>query len=384
MRGDVDTVTSHRHQPSNGEHSFIRILRLWLTINTSEGSAPQQLGYENLIPQTRTTEEDEEVGNEFPSHVMACPSGMLMMGRMYGMRGGLGMLMKVQRYQTMMQVIDVFNKKVQAEPLPGGIISIESVDIKKSESFESVTPDLESCYWYQRNHTSKHFLSSIRVYYIIGKTCTQQIDVTSFPPANLSKRGSSYQSGGTKYEKFGSLLERTSRWINSQNSVQLLNLQSPLIRYSSNDSTGLMPDSVDTETTNTIEFPTSQTNYLRIIRVFSLQSQEQSVRDIVTSKVFFPVNVAKRYETVQEVLQKAIQWIGAAGMQNRIVGAETFEMPVSSLGSPPNVGATKVKLQRTRGNHWITCFRLYFEGQYIEPDVPKQPNQKKSSMCCVL
>ncbi|XP_064629985.1 uncharacterized protein LOC135488938 [Lineus longissimus] len=390
LSGDVDTQTPYRHEPSNGEQSFVRILRLWLTKETAENANLQQLGYCNLVPTTRTAEEKAEVDNTLPDTVVFHPGmlkvGHVVLGGIHGMTVGMkGPVMKFQRYQTIQQVLKAFNRQIVKDPLPGRVLSVESVEFKKSESWEREAVDLDCCYWHMRNMTAKHFLSCLRVYYILGESASEQISVTSFSPAKQSRQGG-HPSGG-RFEGFDSMLTRTSQWIQSHSGQKLLNLQSTLIRFSGSATIGALKDDIDTEATYTMELSTGETNFIRILRAFSVKTEKHGDVDKVTCKLFHPIKIdRKKYETVQEVLQRTNRWILAAGLQDRFVGFETTELPLSSLEATAatlKTNATAMKMYRTRGNFWITCFRLYIRGEYTEPADDETSVQVKNSSCTI-
>lgn len=311
---------------------YMRGLRLWLVSRKESDKEllPQKIGYYNLIPN-------------------------IIESRKF----------RFDKFEKLNQLLERFNKSVSAI-IHGRIITIETQQIKVpfSSGFDPDQP-----VWSSGGRNKTRFIFIIRIFFEYGVPTGEEIGVTDFVPDVKSEGGFCCQP---KFENFSNAIQQASEWCAMQHDIRFCNIQSLEIKLKNNHY-------IDPQKMSYTEGECVPTIFVRILRVcytkcleklHSPSSLQLACKTIIPYKIV--AGIESDYETLSQVKERLQKWI-------RLTGATILSAETSLIRLKPGVTEEQgVEVSRTYSSTggmetWIFVFRLYLNGDYIEPPTDMLP-----------
>ncbi|RWS10843.1 hypothetical protein B4U79_14841 [Dinothrombium tinctorium] len=226
--------------------------------------------------------------------------------------------------------------------------------------------DTECCYWDNNQLQNNPFVNIIRIYFEYGSPKHETLAFEDFVP---SRDLWDSPLAVPNYEPFASVLKRASQWVQQQ-SVNFLSCQSIDVPLHNNWST----NDKQIESKNMFfEKPTNDfvLKFIRIAHIISKNvSQNEKTNLLLNCKIFVPSKSATtgEYEDCLTVKRKMETWLTTTGA--RILSAETTVIKLSYATSSVAAAVDSMFTSLSSGavgSHWITIYRIYIDGQYLEP-----------------
>lgn len=360
------------HEATFGYQVYLLGLRLWLTKNPHPGSPPQQLAIKNIVPEKY----------QLPVNLYNRRGMIIMQGNM-AMAGGFASAMF--SFKGLNETLTKINKDLEASPLPGTILSIETAKLKAFESFRD-TLDPEATCWSEEKLNFRRETQVVRIYYIKGPSAKEVIGMEDFIP-ELTDIGSSTKP--PKFQPFESLMPRISHWLPRNQGVRVVNIQqfdAKVTKAMLGGEVKVESDSTD-ETINSFEQRMSKT--LRLFYVKSTAMAAPMAPNCVTSRVFLPARIGLReVESMNKTMDRIDVWLRLTGVP--ILSVETTRfLFIDSRQDSADIHQSNYVIHGFTGKRWITGIRVYFPCMYQEPDPSLMPPvpvyvPNTSSSCTIL
>ncbi|XP_076436206.1 uncharacterized protein LOC143275813 [Babylonia areolata] len=352
----VEPDTCFQHFSSHGKNVYIRGLRLWLMPRTDQSLPVQQLGYITVLP-------DHSSGNLEAAVSSIQPAAM---------RINADQLLN--EFDTMSATMDKLNHHLQQKPLPGRILTIETLCLKASESDRRDKFNSENTFWTECGKATRLFLFATRIFYVVGSPAFEKVcyyDEVPFMVQNPEDFGLRI-----KFAPFSQTVACAAAWLAGQKvSVGLYRINNNAAGFT--ESQGLQ-----------------ESRYVKILRIFYVRDRKvsaappalyQSVR--LTTRLFLPSNTtgSRSFETFSKTVQRVIAWLQATGTP--VLGMETVRYPLNP-DREQGVSSDRVDcvVNAFSGQYSLTCIRLYFPCEFQEPPPEVVPETEEDywGWACVV
>lgn len=164
--GSLETESTVHHESANGLTVFVRGIRLWLRL-AGMNEEIQQIGYVNLFP--------------------AKKPGMALSPERVFVGAGASIAFSVSRshgaeipvYETIDEVVTGFNSRIRINPLPGKILSVDTIELRHTGSgsrvlFPEIRHPDQSC-WSETGNSIRFVIHCLRVFFINGAPNEEEI-----------------------------------------------------------------------------------------------------------------------------------------------------------------------------------------------------------------
>ncbi|XP_074642376.1 uncharacterized protein LOC141899763 [Tubulanus polymorphus] len=343
-------------------HIVIYGLRVWFTIIQVRMTA-LELAYVNIIPVKLPSLEDSDYPN----------------------------------FQKLERLFEAFNRKLLIDPLPGQIVSIETVSIKidKDTWFKfDGNFDWDSCSWY--DGYKHHLFNFTRIFYLKGSPANELIGIEDITPNRLDGK----EDGIPKYESFNLMFKRAQQWIydNIHTQKKLVNvktIETPYFGTSLQESAGLtgrchvIPGMSFCDNLH----ERGRVYFLRISYVVSRDSNLP--RPELTYRTFVPghdlESTIMEYQSLDDLMNHINSWIRVT--KTNVVYAETCECRLNAvkhdgiLGTECTSTGCSMPSDPTLAYRVIYFIRLYINGGFYEPApelLDAVPSYPEKSDCDIL
>ncbi|XP_018494796.1 uncharacterized protein LOC100904558 [Galendromus occidentalis] len=285
----INTERMTYFEISDASTRLVKSLRMWLVPRADSTRPPQQIQYQDLVPQQT------------------------------GHAGLFGM----PTFETLHQVLERYNYECRSKSAPGRVLTIETQEMK-IPSCSTFNP--ERTFWCEPGGRSKHYVFLVRVFFEIhltGYGILEEIGVADFVPQSLST-GRIFCT--PQFETFSTLIEKASNWCAQQMSLRFCNAQSIEIKLKSGRAM------VDTQRSCYTEHAERSTFFVRILRVAyaktprssaSLEGLPPSCGPLspplqLKCKTFIPGQLTRgflvpEFESLGAMKRRVEAWIAATG-----------------------------------------------------------------------
>lgn len=380
--GDLETESTVYRESAFGTNTYLRGLRLWLLPNPHPEAGGQQIDYVNVMPR------------DFAKGGKLTYTGITM----------TGMRVRQASFTPIAEKLDTllkkFNQELAHSPLPGQVLTVETLDLKYSERWCNRTGhvDPDQNFWWELGHTCKWYLSFLRIFYVKSPNlATHSIGLKDFVP-HMQHTDTTGMTR-PKFESYKDVFSRASEWIQEHHgrTVHFLNIQTVPIKLEKMfgkfeiDSREMIYDTGNAMDTSQVKV--LRVAYIELAHADQLEKIEYCVPILsLSSKIIVPVRLARtQCETLRQTVFRTNAWLNLTGA--RIVGVDTLNYefhPDTKTVRTEQVCSTK---HYGTGHHWTTAIRLYIDGPFEEPPVELLPpvpdyqphgrtNQRQRSSSC--
>ncbi|XP_064616703.1 uncharacterized protein LOC135480719 [Liolophura sinensis] len=228
-----------QHESSNGKNYFLNGLRLWLRGRQASDPEPaQQLGCRHSVPWLAVDSDDLQThqGKLYPS-----------------------------QFLSLQQKVECINASFKQRPLPGSILTVESVFLRSSDALELPGWSPERSCWLEDGRQKIHSVTIFRVFYVLGepKDIVESIGVEDFLP-KITKEAMSFASK-PHFQSFSEVLKCAKAWLKGNKQVRVVNIQSSFTKVEQKNTgkaTSLRHLMTHTESENDISL------YLKLLTIF--------------------------------------------------------------------------------------------------------------------
>lgn len=325
------------------QKSFFYGLRLWIARKTTSGIA-QEIDFKNLLPKQVTRRSSKNVP-------------------------------KV-RMQNLKELLQDFQTTEESEPIPGKIISIQTlkINVPNIHTFDcnSLLHQEEPMYEYK-------FINVVRIFYNRQNPSNEQIGAMDFFPLSDIKL-----FGKDKRESVSQLTSRAFRAIGEElvnSNIRLLNMQTLEVENEKGKN-------IDTSLLAGREHP-NKSEHISFIRATYAKNDndDQSTSStsipwsFVSCKTFLPVVLPDsksplklNVESLEKTKERFEAWLKATGAH--VLCSETIY--IRSNASQDYLSLEEANGCTPLGEYrWVTAFRFYLAGQYEEPASSMLPTLPK-------
>ncbi|CAH1777462.1 unnamed protein product [Owenia fusiformis] len=285
------------------------------------------------------------------------------------------------------------NRGLNAFPLEGNILNVETVPLKTSSAYKHDPALAERSVWLEQPEDGKRYALFLRIFFIHSNHYDRDAEIVmkDFIPVYNQK---SKQNAG--YELFNEVLERASRWISHHDGYKFINLQSiPMKDKNIMEMRGapVVEKCFFTEHGCSVAGATNgeATMYFQILRVIFVKPMQGVTNPTHLSvRTFVPMSlpeVPDTYEELTQTVDRVNSWISSAGAT--VFGMETVPIRLSptlpmsaaiSLGSDLTYTMVKAEEACKGVEKWAFIVRLYLSGDYAEPGMGTPIPQRQTSM----
>lgn len=349
---DLEPEQVIHHESSYGVNRYVRGLRLWLAPKLDTSAPVQEIGYLTTLPEpsdgsVNTAEASLSV---FRSGVFNISSG-------------------VPEYCGMAEVMEKLNKFMKKKPIPGTVLSIETVKVKYEDRAAKCL-NSEKMSWVDCGRDDRVYLFAIRIYYIVGKPAFEVIGYHDEVPVCLNNWEP--MTNKLRFCPFTTVVQRAKKWLGSQKAIRVVNMQTIDI-YSDRGNKG--EAKVHADKAGYGEGAGHDTQFARILRIFYIQEPKTDICPYenleLTTRLFIPSRRGtwgKDCESFSKTMQRVICWLQLTKVP--VFGIETVLYPFSpeTYGTGIKDDQAGMSLIASQGKYYITTVRLYFPCTYEEPN----------------
>ncbi|KAL8563002.1 hypothetical protein ACOMHN_004694 [Nucella lapillus] len=360
-----------QHFSSHGKNNYVRGLRLWLMPRTDQSVPTQQLGYITVLP-------DHSSGNLVRALLDIQPAAMR----------GVAHEQLFKEFDSLTVTMEKLNHHLQQKPLPGGILTVETLCLKAAESDRTEKFNTENTFWTECGKSTRLFLFATRIFYVVGTPAFEKLcyndeipDVLQYPE-DFGLR--------IKFAPFSQTVSRAATWLTGKKNMRVVNFHSMTLKMEKTG--GGVTFRTNPESAGFTEFQGLQeSRYMKILRVFYVQNHKvadtpalhQSVR--LTTRLFVPTKTAEGFETFSKTMERIIIWLNATGAP--VLGMETVRYPVNPE-SDQGVSSERVDsvVSGYSGHYSLACVRLYFPCEFQEPppEVVPATEEDQWGWACII
>ncbi|GFN88347.1 hypothetical protein PoB_001485300 [Plakobranchus ocellatus] len=357
---NLDNDATLTHCSSNGRNVYLRVLRLWVTPRAENAplASPQQISYITVLP-------------DHPNGDLSTFLSSLAGGATNRTVGDLAL----PTFDNMQETVDKLNKHLQAKPLPGKILCIETLSFKCQESNTSDKLKTEASVWSEGGANARVFLQGLRVFYVVGQPAYETIGIHDEEPDMMQ----SVEGMGLrlKFATFDQTVTKAAAWLKKEKGIRVVSVQSVNVKLDRKFGTG--PWILDS---NAAAFTENQSliekRYAKVLRISYVREQKLEMASAVslTSRLFIPHRIeGKTFESFSKTVLRVIKWLNATNAP--VFACETVKYHVSadSTGQGFNDDRMDFQVNSNLGQYYITCIRLFFPCAYQEPP-PEVPNEE--------
>ncbi|XP_055897863.1 uncharacterized protein LOC106065516 [Biomphalaria glabrata] len=349
----LDNDSTLSHMASNGKNVFVRVLRLWLIPNVDPSGPSQQIGYITVLP-------DHSSGDlkTFLNSLVGIATS-----RQIGD-------ITFPSFDNLSQTVEKLNRHLQTKPIPGHILSMETLTFKCMEANSSDKLLPESGSWTEGGGNAKVFLHAFRIYYIVGKPCFEQVGFYDEAPEIMqSKEGLDLR---IKFATFEKTLSKASNWLKKQSGCRISNIQSVYVKLERKYGSG--PWILDSHAPGYAENPgLNESRYTKVIRFTYIKDQKLNQANpysqvTLTSRLFIPCRIEGRlFEPLSKTVMRVVKWLSKTKLPVFACETVKYHLTSDSEGQGFNNERLDALINSFQGQHYITCIRLYFPCTYEEP-----------------
>ncbi|ELT99203.1 hypothetical protein CAPTEDRAFT_196267 [Capitella teleta] len=274
--------------PAKGSSCMrIKGFRLWYTKNLA--SCPQILRYMDIVPNKIDSCEDLE--DKYP------------------------------QFESFQSVIDHFNIRIMQHPLPGRIVSIQTVPITVSHDWWGDRVDInpEFCAWPDMSRS--HRLYFLRVYFEAGPVRQERIGIADFAPQQLE---CGLFGGKPKFTSFQEVVDRAAVWVKQSNGIRITNMQTLDTKYLKMSEIGCRLD-----TLSAMEYKIQNRPRITVLRISYVESNSIPRTPNIFFRSFYPHHNCSEegngYETLIEAQERVKNWLETTGA--KLLCIETVYLP---------------------------------------------------------
>ncbi|RWS29265.1 hypothetical protein B4U80_10132 [Leptotrombidium deliense] len=284
------------------------------------------------------------------------------------------------KFENLDELVERVNANISNNGIDGRIITLETLQCEAGTDWK-VDPEVSLSSFSSKN------MFILRIFYEQGTPCDELINVSmqTYPFAGIVDFVPKHISGGgffrkPKFETYSEVMSRATKWLSQNPDVNFKNAQSVDIKLKSWNS---KESEVDYRN---MFFKKSKSDFLlKFIRVFyATENTEVNCDKLVSPpkpvllncKIFVPAKLGpQEYEDCIGTKRKMEAWLTATGAH--IVSAETsvIKLSYSTSSIAASVDSMFTSLSsNSEGSHWIVIYRIYIDGQYLEPPLRVLPS----------
>ncbi|KAK7480302.1 hypothetical protein BaRGS_00028470, partial [Batillaria attramentaria] len=270
----LDPDTCFIHFSSHGKNIYLKALRVWLMPKKDSEMPVQQIAYITVLP-------DHTSGN-----LTATLASLV-----------TNAAMRVQpehlfpAFDSMATTMEKLNNHLQSKPLPGKILTVETVPFKVAESQSVDKLNTEATLWSESGKHSRMYLFGIRIFYVVGQPEFERIGHhDEVPECAQDPEGMGLR---IKFAPFTKTVARAAVWLQDQHNMRAVNFQS--IKLKAERPAGTGPYVFDPNVAGYNEAPSLvESRFVKFLRIFYVKGQKVDVPDIysstnLTTRLFVPV-----------------------------------------------------------------------------------------------
>ncbi|GFR75250.1 hypothetical protein ElyMa_000450800 [Elysia marginata] len=335
----LDNDSSLSHSSSNGRNVYLRVLRLWVTPRpeTSAPSSPQQISYISVLP-------------DHPNGDLSTFLSSLAGGAANRTVGDLAM----PTFDNMQQTVEKLNKHLQAKPLPGKILCVETLSFKCQETNTADKLNTEATVWSEGGANARVFLQGLRVFYLVGQPAYETLGIHDEEPDMMqSKEGMGLR---LRFATFDQTVTRAAAWLKKEQGMRVVSIQSLNVKLERKFGTGpwILDANAAAYTENQSLIEKRYAKVLRIVYVREQKLESPSPYSTVTltSRLFIPQRIeGKTFESFSKTVLRVIKWLNATNFIHwKIQGSQrqykrdklyfpcTFQEPPPEVPNEEDVG----------------------------------------------
>nr|KAG5694558.1 hypothetical protein BaRGS_032503 [Batillaria attramentaria] len=369
----LDPDTCFIHFSSHGKNIYLKALRVWLMPKKDSEMPVQQIAYITVLP-------DHTSGNLTATLASLVTNAAMRVQPEY----------LFPAFDNMATTMEKLNNHLQSKPLPGKILTVETVPFKVAESQSVDKLNTEATLWSESGKHSRMYLFGIRIFYVVGQPEFERIGHhDEVPECAQDPEGMGLR---IKFAPFTKTVARAAVWLQDQHNMRAVNFQS--IKLKAERPAGTGPYVFDPNVAGYNEAPSLvESRFVKFLRIFYVKGQKVDVPDIysstnLTTRLFVPVKRGtKSFETFSKTMQRVIQWLNATGTP--VLGMETVKYPVN-VEAYEGTGVNEERVDQVvnsySGQYSLACVRLFFPRQFKEPPpeiVPETEEDAAGWMCVV-
>ncbi|KAK7095571.1 uncharacterized protein [Littorina saxatilis] len=342
-----------QHFSSHGKNIYMKGLRLWLMPKTDTSVPTQQLAYITVLPQHTSGNLAAGLSNVKPAAMRVNPEQIF------------------ASFDTLPVTVEKLNHHLAQKPLPGKILSVETIALKALESDRDEEVNTEKTLWSEVGKANRVFLFATRIFYVVGQPAFDRVAYyDQVPEFYQSPDGMGIR---VRFAPFSRTVAQAALWLKAQHNTRVVNFQSVTLKTERQGGTGTFK--VDPKSAGFTETQAlTESRYVKILRVFYIKDQKPDAPALysstqLTTRLFVPtktVAYSRSFETFSKNMQRVITWLNATGTP--VLGMETVRYnvtPESEAGV--NDDRVDTVINSHSGQYNLSCVRLYFASEFKEP-----------------
>ncbi|XP_013389997.1 uncharacterized protein LOC106158515 [Lingula anatina] len=353
-----DIYNGNMYYKSGGTTLCIYGLRLWLGERTDLDGRPEQIGVMSFMPVSLTPGQFTNV--------------------------------KSAQFENLGETYNRVNGYLLQNPLQGKILTVETVFLRLGRHiFKDLQGNVDpnQTAWY--DHIERVRIGTVRIYFILGEAVYEEIGAADFLPDLLREPG---LLSGMKYTDISVPIQKASVWLQSNQGVRFLSLQTLDVEYHQTRDPHL-------QSMTLFESKLEAKTEVAFIRVHYAKPRGAIVAPPTVNltaplsyKTFLPVLYAadgccgsdRSYEDVHQTMVRVIAWLNA--VRAPVVTVETIgrihaDAEDRKYGSDGTIVSnewytTTDSEGRTQGpyrHNLMYYIRVYLAGTYTEPPAEVLP-----------
>ncbi|XP_025114118.1 uncharacterized protein LOC112576084 [Pomacea canaliculata] len=363
----ADFDYSFCHVSSNGKNVYLKGLRLWLRPQGETPAPVQKLAYMTVLP------DHNNLVSTLASMVATislrvAPDNVL------------------PSFDSLPTMLQKLSRHLQQKPLPGKILTVETVTFKVMETASLDKIDTENCLWWESGRTTRMYVCGIRLFYEQGQPAFEQIGYHDEVP-DIAQDHENFMHR-VRFAPFSSIVSKAAHWLQGQQNIRAVNFQS--LTFKAERPGGMGPYLIETTQSGFAEAPSLlETRYIKILRIFYVKDQKSENSSLyssvhLTTRLFVPARPAGAvFESRSKTAQRIISWLSATGVP--VLSAETVRYAVDkdSEGTGVKEDRSDSVATTSAGQQYVTCVRLFFPCEFQEPP-PEVVPQTAEEWCVIV
>ncbi|KAL8600840.1 hypothetical protein ACOMHN_056498 [Nucella lapillus] len=359
----LDPDLTLQHFSSHGKNVYLRGLRVWLMPKMDDTIPTQQLAYITVLPDHSSGSAVTVLSKVKVSSLRINPEQLF------------------NDFDETPVTFDKLNHHLQQKPLPGRILSVETVHMKAMETNRTDTLDTEATFWTENGKCGRLFLYAIRIFYVVGQPAFETIGYyDEVPNCIQNPEGLGLR---VKFAPFTQTVAHATKWLSGQRNMRAVNFQSLTLKLERPGGSGIFrvnPSSAGFTETQVLQ----ESRYVKILRIFYAKDQKSDSPALYSSfslstRIFVPSKgYGRSFETFSKTMQRVITWLNATGTP--VLAMETVKYPVNP-DSENGVNRERVDcvVNSQSGHHDLTCVRLFFPCEFKEPPPELVPGTEEDA-----
>ncbi|XP_076455446.1 uncharacterized protein LOC143290015 [Babylonia areolata] len=347
----LDSDATLQHFSSHGKNVYLRGLRLWLMPKTDDTVPTQQLAYITVMPEHCSGNLTSVLSRIKPSAMRINPEQLF------------------HDFDDLATTVEKLNHHLQQKPLPGRILTVETLKVKAMETDRPDQPDTEATLWSENGKASRLFLHATRIFYVVGQPAFETVGFyDEIPDCAQNPEGLGLR---VKFAPFTQTVGHAAVWLSAQQNMRAVNFQSLTLKLERPGGSGIFR--VNATTAGYTEAKVLQeSRYVKVLRIFYVKDERAEAPALynsvqLTTRLFVPTKgYGRAFDSFSKTVQRLISWLNATGTP--VLAMETVKYPVNP-DSESGVNRERVDcvVNSHSGHHDLTCVRLFFPCQFKEP-----------------